>query len=80
VRGRAAEWTNATLQPLDETEVVEFFRRYIGPVQRAFEALDNAKQADLRRDLEQLWKDHNRATDGTTNVESEYLEVIAVRS
>jgi hypothetical protein len=41
--------------PFDETEVVEFFRRYIGPILRAFEALDNAKQDDLRRDLEQLW-------------------------
>lgn len=66
--------------PFDEAEVVEFFRRYFGPAQRAFEALDPAKQADLRRDLEQLWKENNRATDGTTNVESEYLEVVAVRS
>jgi hypothetical protein len=32
----------------------------------------------LQRDLEKLWTDHNRASDGTTRVQSEYLEVIAV--
>ncbi|MDQ3221505.1 MAG: SAM-dependent methyltransferase, partial [Acidobacteriota bacterium] len=35
-------------------------------------------QAALRADLEQLWTDNNRATDGTTEVESEYLEVRAI--
>jgi hypothetical protein len=34
----------------------------------------------LRRDLETLWAQHNRATDGTTRVEAEYLEVVAVRA
>jgi SAM-dependent methyltransferase len=71
--------TVAMVFPFDEVEVVEFFRRFFGPAQRAFEALDPAKQADLRRDLEHLWKENNRSTDGTTNVESEYLEVVAVR-
>jgi hypothetical protein len=33
----------------------------------------------LRKDLEQLWTSNNRATDGTTSVEAEYLEVIAMR-
>jgi hypothetical protein len=37
------------------------------------------KQAALRQDLEQLWTEHNRATDGTTFLESEYLEVVAIR-
>jgi hypothetical protein len=32
----------------------------------------------LRLDLERLWWEHNRAKDGTTRVESEYLEVVAV--
>jgi hypothetical protein len=34
----------------------------------------------LRRDLENLYTQHNRATDGTTYVEAEYLEVIATRA
>jgi hypothetical protein len=33
----------------------------------------------LRRDFKQLWTEHNSDTDGTTSIESEYLEVVAVR-
>jgi len=60
-------------------EVVEFFRMYYGPTQRAFGALDSPAQAALRADLESLWTEHNQATDNTTHVESEYLEVVASR-
>ncbi len=60
-------------------EVVEFYRAWYGPTQRAFAALDDNGQAALRRDLERLWAEHNRATDGSTRVEAEYLEVVAVR-
>ena len=66
--------------PFDETDAVEFFQRYCGPTQRTFEALDHTKQAELRQDLEKIWKENNRVTDGTTNVEAEYLEVVALRS
>ena len=65
--------------PFPPAEVVEHFRNYFGPVQKAFGALDESGQAALRRDLEQLWTGNNRATDGTTLGESQYLEVIAVR-
>ena len=66
--------------PFDVAHVVEFFRRYYGPTNRAFAALDEADQAALRFDLEMLWAKHNRATDGTTCIEAEYLEVVATRS
>ena len=66
--------------PFPPSEVVEHFRTYYGPTNRAFAALDAAGQAEgLRGDLEQLWTEHNSATDGTTRYESEYLEVVAVR-
>jgi SAM-dependent methyltransferase len=65
--------------PFASAEVVEHFRNYFGPLQKAFGALDQAGQAALRRDLEQLWTENNRATDGTTLGDSQYLEVIAVR-
>jgi SAM-dependent methyltransferase len=65
--------------PFLPADVVEYFRQFFGPTQFAFAALDADGQAALRRDLEQLWTEHNRADDGTTDVESEYLEVIAVR-
>jgi len=63
--------------PLPPSEVVEFFRTYFGPVNRAFAALDENGQASLRRDLEQLWSTHNRAKDNSIHIEAEYLEVIA---
>lgn len=65
--------------PFPPADVVEFFRMYYGPTQRAFGALDENGQAALRKDLEQLWSDNNKATDGTTDVEAEYLEVLATR-
>ena len=72
---------NATIVfPFSPAEVVEHFRIYYGPTHKAFGALDENGQAALRSDLEQLWTKHNRATDGTTDVEAEYLEVIAVRA
>jgi SAM-dependent methyltransferase len=66
--------------PLSPAEVVEFFRRYFGPIRQAFGKLDATGQTALRRDLEQLWTTHNRATDGTTYVEAEILEVVARRN
>ena len=66
--------------PFSPAEVVEHFRSFYGPTQKAFGTLDESKQAALRKDLEQLWATHNRATDGTTDVDSEYLEVIATRA
>ncbi|MDW5444287.1 class I SAM-dependent methyltransferase [Polaromonas sp. SM01] len=65
--------------PFGPPEVVEFYRSYYGPTNRAFAALDAAGQAALHSDLEQLWAQHNLATDGTTRYEAEYLEVSAIR-
>ena len=45
--------------PFSAAEVVEFFREYYGPTNRAFASLDAEKQAALRRDLEQLWSQSN---------------------
>lgn len=80
--------------PFSPAEVVEFFRTYYGPTNRAFAALDSEygpairgsaaldtdKQAALRNDLEQLWTGHNKASDGTTEIAAEYLEVVATRA
>ena len=66
--------------PFPPAEVVEFFRAFYGPTNRAFAALDEGGQAALRADLTELWSTHNQAEDGTTRVEAELLEVIAVRA
>jgi SAM-dependent methyltransferase/rhodanese-related sulfurtransferase len=65
--------------PFGPADVVEFFREYYGPTNRAFSALDATGRAALRRDLEQLWSRHNQSSNGATSVEAEYLTVQAVR-
>jgi len=66
--------------PFMPKEVVEFFRRYFGPTQTAFLRLDEAGQTALAAQLESLWTEYNSASDGTTSVEAEYLEVRAIRA
>jgi SAM-dependent methyltransferase len=66
--------------PFPPSEVVEFFRAYYGPTNRAFASLDADKQAALRSDLEHLWSEHNKAAEGETSIDSEYLEVVAIRA
>lgn len=66
--------------PMTPAAAVEFFRTWYGPTHRAFAALDETGQAALRRDLEQLWTKHNCATDGTTQIMAEYLEVTGTRA
>ncbi len=65
--------------PFSPAEVVEHFRLYYGPTQKAFDALDEDRQTAFRRDLEDHWSEHNQAKDASTMVESEYMEVIAIR-
>jgi len=65
--------------PFAPPEVVEFWRQYYGPTQRAFASLDAEGQAAFRKDLEWLWTTHNKGNEDYTFVESEYLEVVAIR-
>jgi SAM-dependent methyltransferase len=65
--------------PFTPAEVVEFFRTNYGPMSRAFSSLDPDGQETLRSELVNLWSAHNKATDNTTSVDGEYLEVIATR-
>jgi SAM-dependent methyltransferase len=62
--------------PFGPEETVETFRKYYGPTQKAFAALEGEAQDALRQDLVELWSANNRATDGSTLVSSVYLEVI----
>jgi hypothetical protein len=66
--------------PFSPAEVVELFRVYYGPTNKAFGSLDESRQAALRKALEELWTNHNQAGDGTTSVAAEYLEVVATRA
>ena len=66
--------------PFPPAEVVEFFRQYYGPTNRAFASLGETAARKLREELEALWSAYNRGGDELTVVSSEYLEVIAVRA
>ncbi len=66
--------------PFPPADVVEFFRLYYGPTNRAVASLDEDAAAKLRGELEALWSAHNRGGDELTVVSSEYLEVIAIRA
>ena len=66
--------------PFSVPETVEFYRNYYGPTKKAFAALPEDEQSALRRDMENLFGQYNKATDGTTWVEAEYLEVVATRA
>jgi hypothetical protein len=60
--------------------LLDVFRTYYGPVNRAFQALDTEQQAAYADALRSLIARFNRATDGSIAVESDYLEVVAVRA
>jgi len=58
---------------------LDVFRRYYGPMLKAFDALDTRGRAALSRDIIELISNFNRATDGTMVVPGEYLEVVVTR-
>ncbi|MBX9770844.1 MAG: class I SAM-dependent methyltransferase [Candidatus Obscuribacterales bacterium] len=66
--------------PFGPAEVVEFYRTYYGPTNRAFGVLDETGKEALQQELEKLWTKHNQAKDGTTHYQSEYLLVTAVKA
>ena len=66
--------------PFDAAEVVQFFRKYFGPVNVAFSKLETQAQAEYAAALESLWKEYNQGPPGHTLVPTEYLEVVATRA
>jgi ubiquinone/menaquinone biosynthesis C-methylase UbiE len=65
--------------PFDTRQLVDFFRQHFGPVKRAFDSLDEQGRKSLRAELEDIYQAHNVATDGTTEIKGEYLNVTAIR-
>ena len=66
--------------PFSISETVDFYRVHYGPTLKAFAGLGETAQAALRRDLEDLYAQHNDARDGTTCIAAEYLEVVGTRT
>jgi ubiquinone/menaquinone biosynthesis C-methylase UbiE len=77
---RALTCRVATLEfrfPFPPDAVVELFATCYGPTVATLAATDPAGASELRRSLTRLWQQHNLATDGTTLVLGEYLDVQA---
>lgn len=72
---------NAVLNfPFPPSEVVQFFRLYHGPANRAFASLNRSGRKRLQAEMEELWSRHNLARGGFTKVDAEWLEVVAKRA
>jgi len=65
--------------PFPPVKVVENFIEYYGPTNRAYSSLNSAGREALYVDLAVLWTRNNKATDGTTRVMAEYIEVSGTR-
>ena len=88
VRERLDErvWSVATMvrtlrfhYPYTPVGTAELFRTAYGPTVRAFEALDEERRELLAAELADHWARHQRSAGATTEVDSEYLEVVATR-
>lgn len=58
---------------------LDLFRKYYGPLNKAFDALDTEKCESLETDILELIAAHNTSVDGTMRVPSEYLQVVITR-
>jgi len=59
---------------------VDFFRKYYGPIHKAFATLDEPRQRSFHAALTDLAREWNRSERGTLVVPAEYLEVVITRS
>ena len=57
-------------------QFIETFRRFYGPTMNAFEAAEkNGKTDDLRRELNDLARSHNKGTDGAISIPATFMRV-----
>jgi SAM-dependent methyltransferase len=59
---------------------LDTFRRYYGPLHKAFAALDESERKGFEPDLLALANAHNTSVTGGLRIPSEYLEVVAVKA
>lgn len=66
--------------PMSPPDASEHFITYFGPTKTLYGMLDESNRTKYRNELSNLWAENNLSTDGTTTVDSEYLEVIATKA
>ena len=59
--------------------MIDVFRTWYGPVQKAFQALPAEKAAELEQDLHALMDRMDRGNGNGLVIPSEYLEIVVVR-
>ena len=64
--------------PFGPSDVAELFATNYGPTVAALKAADPVRGRQLLRALTELYTEGNVATDGTTTLVGEYLEVVAI--
>ncbi len=79
IRSLRARTRTCTLRTGSPEDYIAFFRRWFGPVIRAYEALDEAGQEALTADLVSLVRRWN-ADREAVSLPSSYLEAVAVRA
>jgi SAM-dependent methyltransferase len=65
--------------PFSPAKVVDFYNEYYGPTNKAYGSLDEMGRKRFHDDLTAVWSANNVATDGTTHVRGEYIQVIGTR-
>ena len=65
--------------PYTAAGTAKLFRIAYGPTVRTFDALDHARSELLAADLLDHWSTHRHPGKRTTEVDAEYLEIIAIR-
>ena len=66
--------------PFSPAEVADLFIEYYGPTYMAYRSLDAEGQRAFREDLTEVWDRNNFASNGMTEVDAEYIEVVAIRA
>src|SRR5262245_26917847 len=68
--------TYSFISPGSSADLIESFRHFYGPTMNAFEAAQkNGKVEDLQRQLIELAKTQNKATDGSTSIDATFMRV-----
>ena len=66
--------------PFGTHELVALFRKYFGPVKRAFDTIDKRQQLELHQTLENIYRENSEIRNGILTITNgEYLEVVATR-
>ncbi len=68
--------TYSFITPAPSSHFIESFRRFYGPTMNAFEAAEkNGNVEDLRRQLQELARAQNQATDSSTSIPATFMRV-----